>query len=93
MQIVETSSLAVRAARYRFVRRGSDCSVTLFPMIHVGEAAFYDQVYRDAFSHDVALVEGVRSPVTRYLTRSYRWIGGGSASSSSRLTRRRRALD
>ena len=31
-------------------------------------------VYDDALSHDVALVEGIRSPVGRKLTRSYRWI-------------------
>lgn len=43
-------------------------------MVHVGESKFYRDTYQDAFSHDVALVEGVRSPVVRNLTRSYRWI-------------------
>ena len=76
MQIVEASSLGVRAARYRFVREGSQCSVTLFPMVHIGEAEFYDRVYEEAFSNDVALVEGVGSPVAHHLTRSYRWMGG-----------------
>jgi hypothetical protein len=45
-------------------------------MIHLGEAAFYDAVYRDACSHDAVLVEGVRSPVTTRVTRAYRWIEG-----------------
>ncbi len=43
-------------------------------MVHVGDARFYREAFQDAFSHDVALVEGVRSPVGRNLTRSYRWI-------------------
>src|SRR5262249_28891788 len=48
----------------------------LFPMLHVGESVFFQTVFTDAFSHDVVLVEGVRSPVTRRVTRSYRWIEG-----------------
>lgn len=43
-------------------------------MVHVGEAAFFKAVYDEAFSQDVVLVEGVRSPVVRHLTSSYRWI-------------------
>lgn len=43
-------------------------------MVHVGEAHFYREVYDEAFAHDVVLVEGVRSSVSRNLTRSYRWI-------------------
>jgi hypothetical protein len=52
-------------------------SITLYPMVHVGDAEFYRETYDEAFSHDVALVEGVRSPVGRNLTRSYRWINFG----------------
>jgi hypothetical protein len=48
--------------------------VTLFPMIHIGEAAYYAEVYRDAGDHDVMLVEGVRSPLSRAITSSYRWM-------------------
>ena len=43
-------------------------------MIHIGDQQFYEDAFRDAFSHDVALVEGVRSGIVRNLTRSYRWI-------------------
>ena len=43
-------------------------------MVHVGEAAFFTKVHDEALRHDVVLVEGVRSPVVRRLTRSYRWI-------------------
>ncbi|WP_294121994.1 hypothetical protein [Sphingomonas sp.] len=43
-------------------------------MVHVGDEHFYRETYGEAFSHDVVLVEGVRSAVGRNLTRSYRWI-------------------
>jgi hypothetical protein len=43
-------------------------------MVHVGEERFYKETYDEAFSHDVVLVEGVRSSVGRNLTRSYRWL-------------------
>lgn len=57
-----------------FRHRNSAVSVTLFPMVHVGEPSFYEKTYEEAFSHDVALIEGVHSPVSRHLTRSYRWL-------------------
>jgi hypothetical protein len=43
-------------------------------MVHVGDERFYKETYDEAFSHDVVLVEGVRSSVSRNLTRSYRWL-------------------
>jgi len=66
--------LGLRSARLVFRRPGAPASVTLFPMVHVGDAAFYDAVHADALDHDVVLFEGVRSPVGRQLTLSYRWI-------------------
>lgn len=76
MQILEYSEWGVRSARINLTSPGSAISVTLFPMVHVGEAEFYREVYDDAFVHDVALVEGVRSPITKRVTRSYRWFIG-----------------
>jgi hypothetical protein len=76
MQIVENSDLGLRVARLSMASVQSRIEFTLFPMIHVGEHQFFQAVYDDAFSHDVVLVEGVRSPITRRLTRSYRWIEG-----------------
>jgi hypothetical protein len=66
--------MGLRSSRMEFRHRNSPVSVTLYPMVHVGESSFYDATYSEAFSHDVALVEGVRSPVSRHLTRSYRWL-------------------
>jgi len=79
MQFIESSMLGVRSARLSFARGGSAVRVTLFPMIHIGEPDFYDATYKDALSHDVVLIEGVRSPVVLRITRSYRWLIGSKA--------------
>ena len=76
MQILESSSLGLRSDRLSLGSPSSPVRVTLFPMVHVGEPAFYRRVYEDALSHDVVLFEGVKSPITRRVTRSYRWIEG-----------------
>lgn len=66
--------MGLRSARMEFRHTDSPVSVTVYPMAHVGERSFYETTYGEAFSHDVTLVEGVRSPVGRHLTRSYRWL-------------------
>lgn len=76
MQIVESTAFALRSAKLTFGSAKSPVTVTLFPMIHVGEPEFYRVVYADAANHDVVLVEGVKSPVTVRLTRAYRWMIG-----------------
>jgi hypothetical protein len=72
MQFVESSIWGVRSARLSFQSRSSAVTVTLFPMVHIGEAGFYEAVYADALGHDIVLLEGVRSPITTRVTRSYR---------------------
>lgn len=74
MQILESSLLGLRTAKMVFRSRVSPVSITLYPMVHIGDNRFYKECYDEAFSHDVALVEGVRSSVSRNLTRSYRWL-------------------
>lgn len=76
MQILESSVLGLRAARLTFASKVSGKTVTLFPMVHIGVPEFYRQVYEDALAHDAVLVEGLRSPITTRITRSYRWIVG-----------------
>ena len=76
MQILESSVLGLRAARLTFASKVSGKTVTLFPMVHIGVPEFYRQVYEDALTHDAVLVEGLRSPITTRITRSYRWIVG-----------------
>lgn len=77
MQFVERSIIGLRSARHVFKSPSHPAQVTLFPMVHIGEARFFDEVYRDALDHDVLLFEGVKSPVVEHLTRSYRWLDGG----------------
>jgi hypothetical protein len=79
MQFIESTNFGVRSARLSFTSRTTSTRITLFPMVHVGEPAFYEATYRDAFAHDVVLVEGVNSPVVRRVTRSYRWQVGSRA--------------
>jgi hypothetical protein len=74
MQIIESSALGVRSARIQFRHPTGRQSVTLFPMIHIGEPEFYRTAFDDAFAHDVVLVEGIKSPISMRITRSYRWL-------------------
>jgi hypothetical protein len=76
MQIIESTDWGVRSARLSFRHPAGGKTVVLFPMIHVGEPSFYTAVYTDAFSQGAVLVEGVKSPITTRVTRSYRWIEG-----------------
>ncbi|MEL7344747.1 MAG: hypothetical protein AAFN59_07790, partial [Pseudomonadota bacterium] len=48
--------------------------ITLFPMLHVGEASFYDDVKARRLEMDLVLIEGVPSSKVRALTRVYRWL-------------------
>lgn len=66
--------MGLRTARMVYRSNASPVLITLYPMVHVGDAGFYQQTYEDAFSHDVVLLEGIQSPVVRNLTRSYKWL-------------------
>jgi len=74
VQLLESTVFGLRSARISLKSPISPVEVTLFPMVHVGELDFYRAVYADACSHDVVLVEGVRSPIVRRITRVYRWL-------------------
>lgn len=74
MQFLEWSIVGLRSARHVFRHDDRDVTVTLFPMLHLGEAAFYEAVYADAAAHDVVVLEGVNSRIGTRLTRAYRWI-------------------
>lgn len=76
MQILESTVIGLRSARMTFTRPNSPVEVTLFPMVHIGEAQFYETVSNDACAHDVILIEGVKSPIAVRITRSYRWMVG-----------------
>ncbi len=73
MQIIESSIFGVRSVRMVLTSKEHPYEVTLFPMIHIAEAAFFEAVIADAISHDIVLFEGVNSRYVKWLTRSYRW--------------------
>lgn len=77
MQFLEFSFIGLRAARHVLTDPDGGRTITLFPMVHLGEAAFYDAVHHAAAQHEAVVIEGVASPVTRRLTRAYRWIAPG----------------
>ena len=74
MQFLERSILGLRSAKHVLKSHEHAAEVTLFPMVHVGEASFYDDVTADLLQMDIVLLEGIRSPTTRALTRVYRWL-------------------
>ena len=74
MQFLEWSIAGLRSARRSFRHTELGHEVTLYPMVHLGAPDFYEAVHADAATHDAVVVEGVKSPVSRRLTRAYRWV-------------------
>jgi hypothetical protein len=71
MQFIESSVIGVRAAYLRLSAGPGSPDVCLFPMIHIGSAAYYTEVKRRLESCDIVLFEGVRSFRAWMLTRAY----------------------
>ena len=61
MQFIEVNSFEVRSAVHRLERRGEPLRFVLFPMIHVGERSYYEDIAARASRCDLLLVEGVPS--------------------------------
>lgn len=74
MQIIESTVFGVRSAIFRFENTERLSSFTLFPMIHVADQSFYDDVLERLAECDVVLTEGVRTKTGRLLTASYRYF-------------------
>jgi hypothetical protein len=74
MQIVEAAAGWARVAELRLKRRGTPLEFVLYPMIHVGDAAFFAEVDRRLTAVDLVVAEGVRGPsrVVDGLTSVYR---------------------
>jgi len=71
LQFIEASALGVRAAHCRLRSSKHSIEFHLFPMIHIGSAAFYENVRERIERCDVVLFEGVRSLAVKVLTASY----------------------
>ena len=74
MQIIESTPFGVRSAMIRLGCEATGPDVLLFPMIHVGEREFYEDVASRAEECDLILCEGVKSPTVSLLTAAYRYF-------------------
>lgn len=61
MQFIEASIIGLRSAVITLKSRASPLKFTLFPMVHVGERAFYDEVAARAGQCQLIVAEGVPS--------------------------------
>jgi len=76
VQIVEATDGWVRVAELRLRRRGAPLEFVLYPMIHIGDPAFYTEVRRRLEAVDLIVAEGVGdSPTVSGLTSAYRDLG------------------
>jgi hypothetical protein len=59
MQIIEVSDLGVRSAVLRLTRRDTPLTFEIYPMVHIGEPAFYAAVTERLRRCDLVVAEGV----------------------------------
>jgi hypothetical protein len=71
MQFVEANSFELVSAVHELERRDEPLRFVLFPMIHIGERSYYEDVAARASRCDLLLVEGVPSVWARIATRAY----------------------
>jgi hypothetical protein len=64
MQIIEVSMIGVRSAVLRLTRRDTPMRFEIYPMVHIGEPAFYAAVADRLRRCDLIVAEGVGAPAT-----------------------------
>jgi hypothetical protein len=64
MQIIEVSVVGVRSAVLRLTRRDTPLRFEFYPMVHIGEPAFYAAVADRLRGCDLLVAEGVGRPAT-----------------------------
>lgn len=74
MQFIEKNGFDLRSAIYRLGRDKDGLEFILFPMIHVGEKRFYEEVQRRLGECDLIFVEGVNSNKIKMLVLTYKVI-------------------
>jgi hypothetical protein len=72
MQIIEVSVVGVRSAVLRLTRRDTPLRFEFYPMVHIGEPAFYAAVTDRLRRCDLVIAEGVGGSTVNTLTASYR---------------------
>jgi len=77
VQLIEVSDFGVRSAEIWLGRVETPLRFVLFPMLHLGTAAFYEEVTRRLQSCQLVVAEGIsgRSPAVTALTAAYRIPG------------------
>ena len=73
MQIIESTVFGLRSAIIRLEAGDGAPRFHLFPMIHIADPAFYEEIARRLDGCDHVLCEGVKSPTASLLTLSYRF--------------------
>jgi hypothetical protein len=78
MDVVDVGAMGVRSAVLRCTRAKTPLRFTVYPMIHLGEPAFYEDISRRLRGHDLIVAEGIQGAdrSVRNLTRAYRLAGG-----------------
>jgi hypothetical protein len=74
MQFIEVSSFGMRSAIYTVRKHDEPLEFVLFPMVHIGEVGFYEDIARRLSECDAILVEGVPSAKVSALALSYRLL-------------------
>ena len=79
MQIIEMTVTGVRSAALRVRRHNTPLWFTLFPMIHVAQPSFYDEVAARLRSVDLIVAEGIKSdaPENDPIMRMYQQFSRG----------------
>jgi len=74
MQIVSGNALDVRVAVYHFTKPNSPHQFITFPMIHIGEPQFYQEIARRLAQCDIVLYEGIAAKKGIFAIKSYESI-------------------
>ncbi|NGN63219.1 hypothetical protein G5C51_04760 [Streptomyces sp. A7024] len=75
MQLIETTELGMRSAVWVLARGGVPLKFRIFPMVHLGQQTFYDEVSRQLAGCDMIVMEGWgEEPAPGWFTRGYRRI-------------------
>ena len=74
MQIIESTPFGIRSAVICLRAEENSTQFVLYPMVHVADKNFYEEIALRLESSDVILFEGVRSTTVSLLTTAYRYF-------------------
>jgi hypothetical protein len=74
MQFLESSVIGLRAAIYELSSPNQKLRILLFPMVHIGNPTYYDEISRRLDECDNVVFEGVQSSKVWFLVQSYKIV-------------------